>query len=123
TAAMAPSGYFKRTTLFWVVTITVSFGYFTLIVFAPDVIPYDCLGPFGSLCSHLVYYHADLMYKGWWAAVVVHVLEALYALKLCSDKGINHPNTRWRWFVQTFLFGYASLGLLIKYNPKRQKRY
>ncbi|XP_027863799.1 transmembrane protein 254 [Xiphophorus couchianus] len=120
---MASNGYFRRTTRFWMVTITVSFGFFTLIAFAPDAIPYDCLGPFGSLCRHLVYYHADLMYKGWWAAVAVHVLEALYAYKLCCDKGINHPAIRRQWVFQTFLFGYASLGMLVKYNPKRHKKY
>ncbi|XP_043991798.1 transmembrane protein 254 [Gambusia affinis] len=120
---MPVGGYFKRTTRFWIVTISVSFGFFTLLVFTPDVIPLDCLGPLGSLCRHLLYYHADLLYLGWCAAVAIHALEAAYAFKLCRDKGINQQAIRWRWVGQTFLFGYASLNLLIKYNPRRQKRY
>ncbi|XP_015249199.1 PREDICTED: transmembrane protein 254 isoform X1 [Cyprinodon variegatus] len=117
------SDYFKRTSLFWVVTITVAVGYFSFIVFAPEKIPFDHLGPFGSFCRYLVDNHADLMYKGWWAAFASHVGESVYSLKVCSNKGISSPTTCFLWFFQTFLFGMASLGLLLKYNPKRLKKH
>ncbi|MEQ2249328.1 hypothetical protein ILYODFUR_028094, partial [Ilyodon furcidens] len=52
-------------------------------VFAPEKIPFDHLGPFGSFCRYLVDNHADLMYKGWWAAFAAHVFEGIYALKVC----------------------------------------
>ncbi|XP_073338680.1 transmembrane protein 254 isoform X2 [Pagrus major] len=75
--------FFKRTSLFWIVSVTLSVGYFTLIVFAPETIPYQLLGPFGTLCRNLVDNHADIMYKGWWAAFAIHVFESIVALKMC----------------------------------------
>lgn len=42
---------------------------------------------------------------------------------LCSKKGINDTTTRCLWFGQTFLFGFASLGLLLKYDPERPKQH
>uniref|UniRef100_A0A1A8B8G4 Transmembrane protein 254 n=3 Tax=Nothobranchius TaxID=28779 RepID=A0A1A8B8G4_NOTFU len=37
-------------------------------------------------------------------------------------KGIDSSATRFLWFFQTFLFGFASLGLLLKYDPEHPKR-
>ncbi|KAM4592052.1 transmembrane protein 254 [Odontesthes bonariensis] len=117
------SDYFKRTSLFWIVTVTVMVAYYTCIVFAPEKIPFGSLGAFGSFCEYLVENHAGLMYKGWWAALVIHVFESCVALNVCSNKGITDTTTRRLWFVQTLLFGFASLGLLLKYDPKRPKQH
>ncbi|XP_038593675.1 transmembrane protein 254 [Micropterus salmoides] len=115
--------YFRRTSLFWIVSVTLGMGYYTCTVFVPEKIPFEELGPFGSFCRYLVVNHADIMYKGWWAAWAVHLFEACFALKVCSNKGIDNVASRCLWFVQTFLFGFASLGLLIKYDPKRPKQH
>ncbi|KAM9726585.1 transmembrane protein 254 isoform 1-T1 [Menidia menidia] len=117
------SDYFKRTSLFWIVTVTLMVGYYTCIVFSPEKIPFEFLGGFGTFCQYLVDNHAGLMHKGWWAAFAIHVFESLVALKVCSDKGINNTGTRCLWFLQTFLFGITSLGLLLKYDPKRPKQH
>uniref|UniRef100_A0A8C7WTM9 Transmembrane protein 254 n=1 Tax=Oryzias sinensis TaxID=183150 RepID=A0A8C7WTM9_9TELE len=58
----------------------------------------------------------------WWAAFAIHVFEAIVSLRVCSNKGISNSGVRCLWFVQTFLFGFASLGLLLKYNPQRPKQ-
>ncbi|KAK9541948.1 hypothetical protein VZT92_001959 [Zoarces viviparus] len=115
--------YFKRTSTFWIVSVILGMGYFTCIVFAPETIPFQHLGSFGSFCRHLVDNYAGLMYKGWWAAWAIHVYEAYLALRMCSTKGISDTTTRCLWFVQTFLFGFASLGLLLKYDPERPKQH
>ncbi|KAF7221447.1 transmembrane protein 254 isoform X1 [Nothobranchius furzeri] len=99
---MAKSDYFKRTNLFWMVSVTFAVGYFSCIVFAPELIPFQQLGGFGSFCKHLVDNYAGVMYKG--------------------KKGIDSSATRFLWFFQTFLFGFASLGLLLKYDPEHPKR-
>uniref|UniRef100_A0A1A8KCG4 Transmembrane protein 254 n=2 Tax=Nothobranchius kuhntae TaxID=321403 RepID=A0A1A8KCG4_NOTKU len=119
---MAKSDYFKRTNLFWMVSVSFAVGYFSCIVFAPELIPFQQLGGFGSFCKHLVDNYAGMMYKGWWAAFAVHVFEACVALKVCRKKGIDSSATRFLWFFQTFLFGFASLGLLLKYDPEHPKR-
>ncbi|XP_041125041.1 transmembrane protein 254 isoform X1 [Polyodon spathula] len=60
----------------------------------------------------------------WWFAWSVHLAEAVYSLKLCSDKGIDSLFSRFLWCLQTFLFGIASLSLLLKYRPDpRPKRH
>ncbi|XP_040035172.1 transmembrane protein 254-like [Gasterosteus aculeatus] len=115
--------YFKRTSTFWIVFVILGMGYYTWIVFAPETIPFEQLGPFGSFCRHLVDNYAGIMYKGWWASWAIHVTEAYIALRVCSNKGISDAATRFLWAVQTFLFGFASLGLLIKYDPKRPKQH
>ncbi|XP_061600907.1 transmembrane protein 254 [Cololabis saira] len=115
--------YFKRTHLFWIVSVTLAFAYFTVIVFAPEKLPLESLGVFGSFCTYLVDNYAALMYKGWCASVGIHALESCVALMICSNKGINDTATRGLWFLQTFLFGYASLGLLVRYDPRRPKQH
>ncbi|XP_062850895.1 transmembrane protein 254 [Trichomycterus rosablanca] len=118
------SSYFRRTSLFWILSVSISMSYYTWAVFWPQQIPYDSLGPLGALTKYLVKEYYTFMYKGWWMAWTVHAVEALVALKLCSDRGIVNPSARFQWFVQTLLFGFASLGLLIKYKPgSRTKRH
>uniref|UniRef100_A0A3Q0SE10 Transmembrane protein 254 n=1 Tax=Amphilophus citrinellus TaxID=61819 RepID=A0A3Q0SE10_AMPCI len=115
--------YFKRTSLFWMVTVTLAVIYFACTVFVPDIVPFEFLGPFGSFSKNIVYNYPNMLYKGWWATWAIHLSEALIALKVCSNKGINNTSTRCLWFIQTFLFGFASLGLLIKYDPERRKQH
>lgn len=116
------ANYFRRTSLSWMVVITLAVGYYTCIVFAPELIPYQHLAQFGTFCRYLVDNHADLMYKGWWAAFAIHVFEAVYSQKVCSEKGVHGLGARLLWFLQTFLFGFASLGLLLKFNPEQRPK-
>uniref|UniRef100_A0A3B4F661 Transmembrane protein 254 n=1 Tax=Pundamilia nyererei TaxID=303518 RepID=A0A3B4F661_9CICH len=83
---------------------------------------------FGSMCIILVLnvITGELSFLfscfRWWLTCAIHLCEALVALKLCSNKGIKDMSTRCLWFIQTFLFGFASLHLLIKYDPERSKQ-
>ncbi|XP_053547632.1 transmembrane protein 254 [Bombina bombina] len=121
-ASVASSTYFQRTSLFWMVVITLSMGFFTWTVFWPKNVPYQQLGPVGSLALYMVENHYSSLYYGFWAAWTVHVLEASYSLRLCSSKGITDTGTQTRWLIQTFLFGIASLSLLLKYKPAPAKK-
>uniref|UniRef100_A0A671LC10 Transmembrane protein 254 n=1 Tax=Sinocyclocheilus anshuiensis TaxID=1608454 RepID=A0A671LC10_9TELE len=88
----------------WVSERRYSYGEFRADADADDV-------RYGCLCFR------------WFLTWVIHLFEALFALKVCSDKGIDSTSTRLLWFAQTFLFGLTSLGLLIKYKPDgRPKR-
>ncbi|KAJ8248221.1 hypothetical protein GJAV_G00239720 [Gymnothorax javanicus] len=116
--------YFKNPSLFWMATISLSMGFYTCAVFWPELIPFDMLGPLGSLSKYLLENHYPLMYYGWWMAWLVHLAEALYSIKVCSDAGVDSMTTQGLWFLQTFLFGFASLSLLLKYRASpRRKRY
>ncbi|KAJ8417991.1 hypothetical protein AAFF_G00137000 [Aldrovandia affinis] len=93
-------------------------------VFWPEQLPMEKLGLLGSLSKYLLEHHYPVLYNGWWLAWLVHVFEALYSMKVCSDKGVDSLTARGLWFLQTFLFGFASLNLLLKYRPDpRPKRH
>nr|XP_023402961.1 transmembrane protein 254 [Loxodonta africana] len=95
---------------------------FQWVVFWPQSIPYQNLGPLGSFTQYLVAHHQTLMHNGYWLAWLIHVGESLYAMVLCKYKGISDGRAQLLWFIQTFLFGIASLSILIAYRPKRQKQ-
>ncbi|KAM4635913.1 transmembrane protein 254 [Discoglossus pictus] len=123
---MAPVGssstYFQRASLFWMLVITLSMGFFAWTVFWPERVPYQQLGPAGAFAKYMVQNHYGAMYYGFWAAWAIHVLEAWYSMRLCSKKGITDSGTRTRWLIQTFLFGVASLSLLLAYKPIAPKK-
>nr|XP_006630948.2 PREDICTED: transmembrane protein 254 isoform X1 [Lepisosteus oculatus] len=115
--------YFRRTSLFWIITVTLSMGYYTWTVFWPEHVPYEKLGPVGTFSKYMVDHHYSVLYYGWWLAWSIHVSEAIYSVKVCSDKGVDSWLARFLWCFQTFLFGMFSLSLLLKYKPdSRPKR-
>ncbi|XP_048195109.1 transmembrane protein 254 isoform X1 [Perognathus longimembris pacificus] len=97
-------------------------GYAAWVVLWPQTIPYQSLGLLGSFTRYLVDHHYTLLHSGFWLAWLIHVGESLYAMVLCKSKGITDSWTQLLWFLQTFLFGIASLSILIAYRPKHQKR-
>ncbi|XP_075073237.1 transmembrane protein 254 isoform X2 [Mixophyes fleayi] len=101
-ASVGSANYFHRTSLFWMAIITVSMGFFTWTVFWPTQVPYEHLGPLGSIAQYMVKNHYSALYYG--------------------TKGIMDVGVRIQWVIQTFLFGIASLSLLIAYNPAKKLR-
>ncbi|OWK08022.1 TMEM254 [Cervus elaphus hippelaphus] len=97
-------------------------GYFGWMVFWPESIPYQSLGPLGSFTQYLLKHHHTLVHGGYWLSWMIHVGESLFAIVLCKSKGITDAGTQLLWFLQTFLFGMASLYYLIAFRPKRQKQ-
>ncbi|XP_006837505.1 PREDICTED: transmembrane protein 254-like [Chrysochloris asiatica] len=120
--AAGEAAYFQRGSLFWFTLITFSMGFYTWAVFWPESIPYQNLGPLGPFTQYLVDHHQTLLRNGYWLAWLIHVGESLYAMVLCKSKGITNGRARLLWFTQTFVFGIASLSILIAYKPKRQKQ-
>ena len=123
-AAMGKAGgdetYFQRSSLFWVTVIILSFGYYTWMVFWPETIPYQSLGPLDPFTQYLLDHHHTLVHSWYWLAWLIRVGESLYAIVLFKCKGITNSWTQLLWFLQTFLFGMASY--LIAYSPRRQKQ-
>ncbi|XP_060130986.1 transmembrane protein 254 [Zootoca vivipara] len=112
--------YFRRTKPFWMVAILAGMIYYGWTVLSPSTIPYGYLGPLGTFTKYLVENHKTLLNTGYFVAWLVHIGEALYALKLCKLKGITDPSTQHRWLLQTFLFGMGSLYYLLAYNPRKK---
>ncbi|XP_033004625.1 transmembrane protein 254 [Lacerta agilis] len=114
--------YFQRSKPFWMVAILAGMSYYGWAVLSPSTIPYDYLGPLGTFTKYLVENHKPVFNMGYLTAWLIHIGEALYALKLCKMKGITDPSIQFRWFVQTFFFGIASLSYLLAYNPQKKSR-
>ncbi|NXX50874.1 TM254 protein, partial [Tricholaema leucomelas] len=96
---------------------------FKWVTLWPSTIPYSYLGVFGTFLNYLVENHHKWVCYGFWVSWLIHIVEALYGIKLCQSKGITDPAVQFQWFVQTLLFGYASFGLLVSYKPSTKKQY
>ncbi|XP_064649787.1 transmembrane protein 254-like [Lineus longissimus] len=115
----ADAQYFRVAHPIWQVLILVGLTIVTLCPFRPDLIPYQYMGPFGWFVNWLNTTYPNVVFAIFVVAFILHVGEALFAIKLCQDKMIESP-AKWKWTVQTFFFGIASLGILLKYKPKKQ---
>uniref|UniRef100_A0A8C5YYL8 Transmembrane protein 254 n=1 Tax=Marmota marmota marmota TaxID=9994 RepID=A0A8C5YYL8_MARMA len=109
------AAYFQRDSMFWFPVIILSFGYYTCVVLWPQSVPYQSLGPLGYFTQYLVNYHHTLLNNGYWLAWLIQG-ESPYMYK-----GITDNRAQLLWFLQTFLFGIASLSILIAYRPKWKK--
>ncbi|KAM4032305.1 transmembrane protein 254 [Anomaloglossus baeobatrachus] len=121
-ASPGSASYFQRVGVLWMAAITLSMGFFTWTVFWPAQVPYEQLGPLGSVAQYMVKNYYIVLYYGYWVSWGIHIAEALYSLRLCSSKGITDSGARVLWFIQTFLFGIASLSLLLTYKPGKKRR-
>uniref|UniRef100_UPI00398F3321 transmembrane protein 254 n=1 Tax=Pristiophorus japonicus TaxID=55135 RepID=UPI00398F3321 len=75
--------YFRRTSIVWMAVITALFGYYTLLTFWPQSVPYKSLGPLGRFSKYLVENYNPYLYICYWMAWVIHLAETLYSIKLC----------------------------------------
>ncbi|XP_061261446.1 transmembrane protein 254 isoform X3 [Bos javanicus] len=82
--ARGDEAYFQRSSLFWVTIIILSFGYYTWVIFWPESIPYQSLGPLGPFTQYLLKHHHTLVHAWYWLAWMIHVGESLYAIVLCN---------------------------------------
>nr|XP_056706321.1 transmembrane protein 254-like [Euleptes europaea] len=87
------------------------------LVFSPATFPYYYLGPVGTFTNSMVQKHKLYIDIGYGIVWLIHIVEALYCIKLCRDKGITDPLTQFWWFLQTFCFGLTSFYLLLHYKP------
>ncbi|XP_051837965.1 transmembrane protein 254 isoform X2 [Antechinus flavipes] len=114
--------YFRRGSPGGMVITAVGLIYFAWVVFWPQSIPYQKLGPLGHFTQYLVDNHLVLMRNGYWLAWLIHVGESIYAMILCNQKGITNGRAQLLWLLQTFFFGIASLSILLVYKPYHHKK-
>nr|XP_015002619.1 transmembrane protein 254 isoform X2 [Macaca mulatta] len=100
-ASNAATAYFRPARPLPSLVTVLGLGYFAWVVFWPQSIPYQSLGPLGPFTQYLVDHHHTLLHNG--------------------HKGITSGQAQLLWFLQTFFFGIASLTILIAYKQKHQK--
>ncbi|XP_076980881.1 transmembrane protein 254 isoform X2 [Tamandua tetradactyla] len=121
-AGRATTTYFRLARPLPSLVTALALGYCAWVVFWPQSIPYQSLGPLGPFTQYLVDHHHTVLHAGFWLAWLIHLGESLYAMVLCKSKGVTNGQAQLLWFLQTFFFGIASLSILIAYRPKRQKQ-
>lgn len=93
------------------------------VVFWHQSIPYHSLRPLGPFTQYLLDHHYHtLLYNGYWLVWLIHVGQSLNVTVLCKSKSITNACAQLLLFLQTFLFGIASLSIFIAYRPKHQKQ-
>ncbi|XP_036858771.1 transmembrane protein 254 isoform X1 [Manis javanica] len=120
-AGRAATAYFRTARPCLSLVTVLGLGYFAWVVFWPQSIPYQSLGPLGFFTQYLVDHHYTLLYIWYWLACVIHIGEAFYAMVLCKSKGITDGWAQLLWILQTLFFGIASLSILMAYKPKHHK--
>eukprot|EP01119_Soliformovum_irregulare_P005044 TRINITY_DN1637_c0_g1_i1.p1 TRINITY_DN1637_c0_g1~~TRINITY_DN1637_c0_g1_i1.p1 ORF type:complete len:258 (+),score=41.60 TRINITY_DN1637_c0_g1_i1:86-775(+) len=73
--------------------------------------PVAILRPIRDL-AFLIFKSQSNLLITWYIANSLHFLEAIWSQMICLQKGFTSPPVRLFWFIQTFLFGYASIGPL-----------
>ena len=75
----------------------------------------------GGLCQRLQYLRENYMIHmkiGMFIAILLHIFEALYAIKLATQLDLTQETIQ-KWAVQTGMMGYTSLQDLIKYHDEK----
>lgn len=84
-----------------------------------ESLPLAYMSYLGVLAHYLGTNHRTMVLVWNILAWLAHIGETLYANSLCSDLKLSSTSTT-RWLAQTFLLGYPSLRLLIKYAKQSQ---
>nr|XP_058155300.1 transmembrane protein 254 isoform X1 [Dasypus novemcinctus] len=82
-AGRATAAYFRIARPLPLLVTVLGLGCYTWVVFWPQSIPYQRLGPLGPFTQYLVDNHPTLLRNGFWLAWLIHVGESLYAMVLC----------------------------------------
>lgn len=92
----------------------------TVLAFWPSVISYGALGVVGAFLKYMAYRQHTLLVWIFWVAMGLHVFEAIVALRICQRLQMD-STTAMRWFRQTLLLGYPSLGMLKQHEAERRR--
>uniref|UniRef100_A0A8C3VTC6 Transmembrane protein 254 n=1 Tax=Catagonus wagneri TaxID=51154 RepID=A0A8C3VTC6_9CETA len=118
-ATLIPPTHCPRPSLLRVTAVTVPFGCYTRMAFWPESSSSEPRVP-GPL--HLVLAGPSPHPRAQRAAACLADARGRPCLHgACKPKGTTNGRTQLRCFLQTFLFGMASLCYLATYRPRRQR--
>ena len=118
------SSYFFRVSFFHYLCVILGFMLFGFVCFNTDA---KLLKRFGGPGERLLYLRENFLTQlriGFFFAIFLHVIEALYVIKVCGDLKMSQDAVQ-KWVVQTFICGYSSLRHLLEFrdiqNSKKVK--
>ncbi|BFZ06157.1 hypothetical protein BsWGS_09196 [Bradybaena similaris] len=113
--------YFTLPSVFWMGTIPFGIALLAASTLSPESIP-TFLGPVRTLGVYMGTNHPNVCVFLSIMTLIIHILEAAYAGKVCISRGMTTSATV-KWTVSTFVFGFASLTLrLLPYKPAAKKQ-
>jgi NAD(P)-dependent dehydrogenase (short-subunit alcohol dehydrogenase family) len=112
--------YFKLAPLFWYAIILPALGFTFIVWYRPEWIPVNYMPFIGEFAYNLGTKHSNIALWINIGALGAHIGEAVYSLYLCDQLNISHASSL-KWFIQTFLVGFASLRMLLKLRDKNRK--
>lgn len=92
-----------------------------ILTFWPNITPYEYLGLFGQFMRYLAFNQHILLVIVFSISIFLHIFEAILARQLCRKLNIDSKTSQ-KWFIQTLLLGYVSLGKLRKYAAKKDRK-
>ncbi|CAF1450305.1 unnamed protein product [Adineta steineri] len=111
--------FFQAVNPLWYIPCDGGLLQLAIITFWPNIMSYDYLGLLGQFMKYLAYNHHCLLVWIFSISIFLHIFEACVAWRICKRLNIDSNNTR-RWFIQTLLLGYPSLGILRQYATKKR---
>ena len=112
--------YFIRVSIFHYVCVALGFLVFGFVCFYNDETAFEHLGGPGRRLLYLKQNYLTELRIGFVIAVLLHIIEAVYAIKLATVLQLNQETLK-KWTLQTFLVGYSSLRHLIEYSRKQKE--
>ncbi|CAG5125839.1 unnamed protein product [Candidula unifasciata] len=113
--------YFRLPTPFWMVTILSGLCLLAAATLSPESIP-TYLGPVRTFGVYMGTSHPNVCVFISIGTVIIHILEAAYAGKVCLRRKMTTSATI-KWILSTFVFGFSSLTLrLLPYKPDAKEK-
>ena len=113
--------FFQATNPIWYLLCDGGLLQLGILTFCPYIMPYESLSLYGQFTKYLAYNQHYLLLTTFWIAIFLHVFESIIALRVCKKLNMD-SNTTQKWFTQTFLLGYVSLGILRNYAAKQDAK-
>ena len=113
--------FFQAANPLWYIACDGGLLQLAILTYWRNIMPYEYLGVFGQFTKYLAYNHHSLLVTIFWISMFLHVFEAILARRLCKKLNIDSKNSQ-KWFIQTLLLGYVSLGKLRRHAAKKERK-
>lgn len=111
--------FFVRVSFHKFLAISLGLALYAFLCFHPSPESYlDRMGGPGQRLQYLRENYMIHMRIGMFIAILLHIIEALYAIKLATQLGLTQETIQ-KWAIQTGMMGYSSLQDLIKYHDEK----
>jgi len=95
--------YYRPPHFIAIILVPIGMTLTTMAALSPQLLPYAYMGPLGNFVKYMVQNQPGSLLIICTVAWIIHLGEAVYAGKLCSDKGIE-GTAKLMWILHQLLF-------------------